>query len=98
MLLFRLEDPDAEEVKDFVQKQVNLTESVLKQCETREKLQKKLTEFYDYPKYDAPFREGDKFFYFHNTGLQPQKVLYMQVHQFFYASVYLYIYTLHTHN
>ncbi|XP_074379572.1 uncharacterized protein LOC141720834 [Apium graveolens] len=73
-----LEDPDAEEVKDFVQKQVNLTESVLKQCETREKLQKKLTEFYDYPKYEAPFREGDKFFYFHNTGLQPQKVLYMQ--------------------
>ncbi|KAK1388533.1 Prolyl endopeptidase [Heracleum sosnowskyi] len=73
-----LEDPDAEEVKDFVQKQVNLTESVFKQCETREKLQNKLTEFYDYPKYEAPFREGDKYFYFHNTGLQPQKVLYMQ--------------------
>ena len=75
LLVFRLEDPDAEEVKDFVQKQVDLTESVLKQCETREKLQKKLTELYDYPKYDAPFREGDKFFYFHNTGLQLSKVL-----------------------
>ncbi|XP_071712041.1 uncharacterized protein [Rutidosis leptorrhynchoides] len=73
-----LEDPEAEEVKEFVKKQVDLTESVLKQCETREKLHDKLTKFYDYPKYGAPFREADKYFYFHNSGLQPQKVLYMQ--------------------
>ncbi|KAK2995129.1 hypothetical protein RJ640_020769 [Escallonia rubra] len=73
-----LEDPDSEEVKDFVQKQVELTESVLKTCDTREKLREKLTKFYDYPKYDAPFKQGDKYFYFHNTGLQPQKVLYVQ--------------------
>lgn len=37
-VLDRLEDPEAEEVKDFVQKQVKLTESVLEKCETREKL------------------------------------------------------------
>ncbi|KAJ0789121.1 putative prolyl oligopeptidase [Helianthus annuus] len=73
-----LEDPDSEEVKEFVKKQVELTESVLNKCETKEKLHEKLTKFYDYPKYGAPFREGDKYFYFHNTGLQPQKVLYMQ--------------------
>ncbi|PWA78185.1 prolyl oligopeptidase family protein [Artemisia annua] len=52
-----LEDPDSEEVKDFVKKKVELTESVLKKCETR---------------------EADKYFYFHNSGLQPQKVMYMQ--------------------
>ncbi|WOG91377.1 hypothetical protein DCAR_0310626 [Daucus carota subsp. sativus] len=34
---------------------------------------------YDYPKYDAPFREGDKFYYFNYTGLQHQQVLYMQI-------------------
>ncbi|KAL8233312.1 hypothetical protein R6Q57_003090 [Mikania cordata] len=73
-----LEDPDSEETKEFVKKQVELTESVLKKCETREKLHDKLTKFYDYPKYSAPFREADKYFYFHNSGLQPQKVLYMQ--------------------
>ncbi|CAK9178360.1 unnamed protein product [Ilex paraguariensis] len=73
-----LEDPDSEETKEFVQKQVELTESVLKKCDTREKLREKLTKFYDYPRYDPPFRAGDKYFYFHNTGLQPQKVLYMQ--------------------
>lgn len=75
----RLEDPDSEEVKEFVKKQVELTDSVLKTCETREKLRDKLTKFYDYPKYGAPFREADKYFYFYNSGLQPQKVLYMQV-------------------
>lgn len=87
--MIRLEDPDAEEVKDFVQKQVNLTESVLEKCETRGKLVDKLTELYDYPKYDAPFKEGDKYFYFHNTGLQPQKVLYMQVSFFIFNLIKL---------
>ncbi|KAG7971553.1 hypothetical protein I3843_07G140000 [Carya illinoinensis] len=73
-----LEDPDAEEVKRFVQKQVKLTESVLEKCESREKLREKITKLFDYPRYDAPFRRGDKYFYFHNTGLQAQNVLYVQ--------------------
>ncbi|OIT27185.1 PREDICTED: prolyl endopeptidase-like [Nicotiana attenuata] len=73
-----LEDPDSEETKEFVEKQVNLTDSVLKTCETREKLREKITKLYDFPKYEVPFRAGDKYFYFHNSGLQPQKVLYVQ--------------------
>ncbi|XP_058225537.1 uncharacterized protein LOC131334513 [Rhododendron vialii] len=73
-----LEDPEAEEVKDFVQKQVKLTESVLEKCETREKLCEKITKLFDHPRYNAPFRRGDKYFYFHNTGLQSQNILYVQ--------------------
>ncbi|GFY95818.1 prolyl oligopeptidase family protein [Actinidia rufa] len=73
-----LEDPDADEVKDFVQKQVKLTESVLKKCDTREKLREKIKEGLDHPRYSAPFRRGNKYFYFHNTGLQAQSVLYVQ--------------------
>ncbi|XP_051123800.1 uncharacterized protein LOC127246444 [Andrographis paniculata] len=73
-----LEDPDSAETKDFVEKQMELTKSVLKTCDVREKLHEKLTKLYDFPKYNAPFREGDKYFYFHNTGLQPQTVLYVQ--------------------
>ncbi|KAG8654520.1 prolyl endopeptidase [Manihot esculenta] len=73
-----LEDPDAEEVKEFVQEQVKLTESVLKSCEAREKLSEKITKLFDHPRYDAPFKQGNKYFYFHNTGLQAQDVLYVQ--------------------
>lgn len=79
--MFRLEDPDAEEVKEFVQKQVKLTESVLEKCETREKLRQKITKLFDHPRYEPPFRRGDKYFYFHNTGLQAQNVLYVQVRE-----------------
>ncbi|KAK6939029.1 Peptidase S9A, N-terminal domain [Dillenia turbinata] len=73
-----LEDPDAEEVKDFVEKQVKLTDLVLSKCETREKLREKITKLFDFPRYDAPFKKGDKYFYSHNTGLQAQAVLYVQ--------------------
>jgi len=75
----RLEDPDAEEVKEFVQKQVKLTDSVLQECETRGKLRETITKLFDHPRYYAPFRRADKYFYFHNTGLQPQNILYVQV-------------------
>ncbi|RYR48721.1 hypothetical protein Ahy_A07g034786 isoform C [Arachis hypogaea] len=73
-----LEDPDVEEVKEFVEKQVQLTNSVLQQCETRSKLSEKITKLFDHPRYHAPFRRGDKYFYFHNSGLQPQDTLYVQ--------------------
>lgn len=79
MFIFRLENPDSEETKEFVGKQSELTDSVLKSCEARDKLREKLTQLFDFPKYEVPFRAGDKYFYFHNTGLQPQRVLYVQV-------------------
>ena len=78
-LMFRLEDPDAEEVKEFVQKQVKLTESVLDKCETRGKLREEITKLSSHPAYDAPIRRGDKYFYLHSTGLQT--VLYVQVRE-----------------
>ncbi|GJY33062.1 filament-like plant protein 7 isoform X2 [Tanacetum coccineum] len=44
---------------------VELTESVLKKCETGERLHDKLIKFYDYPKFGAPFRQADKLEMFH---------------------------------
>lgn len=73
-----LEDPDSEETKEFVQNQVKLTERVLKTCDARDKLHEKITKLFDHPRYEAPFRQGDKYFYFHNTGLQAQDILYVQ--------------------
>jgi hypothetical protein len=75
----RLEDPESPEVKEFVEQQVQLCNSVLKDCETRETLKAKVTVLYDYPRYGCPHKAGNHFFYSHNSGLQAQSVLYMQV-------------------
>ncbi|KAG6508390.1 hypothetical protein ZIOFF_033764 [Zingiber officinale] len=73
-----LEDPDAEEVKEFVEKQVALTNLVLAKYEEKEKLRQKITALFDHPRYDTPYERGGKCFYYHNTGLQAQSVLYVQ--------------------
>ncbi|XP_066930908.1 prolyl endopeptidase-like [Clytia hemisphaerica] len=73
-----LEDPDSSETKDFVEKQNELTKSVLETCETRDKFNKRMTKLYDYPKHGCPFRRGNRYFYYHNTGLQNQSPLYVQ--------------------
>ncbi|KAI3875824.1 hypothetical protein MKX03_023747 [Papaver bracteatum] len=73
-----LEDPESKETKDFVEKEANLTEELLKTCETREKLREQITKLFDHPRYDTPFKKGDKYFYYQNTGLQAQDVLYVQ--------------------
>lgn len=75
----RLEDPDSEETKEFVARQVELAETVLVGCPERENLRREITRLFDHPRHGAPFRRGNKYFYFHNTGLQAQSVLYMQV-------------------
>ncbi|GKC74252.1 prolyl endopeptidase-like protein, partial [Tanacetum coccineum] len=73
-----LEDPDSDEVKEFVEKQIQVTESVLKDCDFRERLRERLTKSFEYPRYGCPFQRGNKFFYFHNPGLHPHRILYMQ--------------------
>lgn len=73
-----LEDPDSEETRQFVEAQNKLTYSVLEKCEARAKFNSRLTELFDYPKYGCPFKRGNRYFYFHNTGLQAQSVLYVQ--------------------
>ncbi|XP_024991836.1 prolyl endopeptidase-like [Cynara cardunculus var. scolymus] len=73
-----LEDPDLEEVKEFVERQKKVTESVLGNCDSRERLRERLTKSFDYPRYGCPFRKGNKYFYFHNPGLHPHPILYLQ--------------------
>ncbi|KAI5069491.1 hypothetical protein GOP47_0015792 [Adiantum capillus-veneris] len=73
-----LENVDAEDVKEFVEAQRGLCNEVLNTCELRENLRDRIRALFDYPKYDCPFRRGNKYFYYHNTGLQAQSVLYIQ--------------------
>ncbi|XP_071110452.1 LOW QUALITY PROTEIN: prolyl endopeptidase-like [Haliotis cracherodii] len=73
-----LEDPDCEETKAFVEAQNELSKPFLDACPIREKLSSRITEVWDYPKYSCPGRHGEYFYYYHNTGLQNQSVLYAQ--------------------
>ncbi|ORY40997.1 prolyl endopeptidase-like protein [Rhizoclosmatium globosum] len=74
-----LEDPDAPETKAFVEAQNSLFQGFIKDSAVlRGKIEAKLTEMYNYERFGVPFKKGDNYYYFHNSGLQPQSVLYTQ--------------------
>lgn len=73
-----LENPDSEEVKSFVSQQNKLVRSFLSQSPIRDKFEKKMTQLMDYEKYGCPMKRGSDYYYFHNSGLQAQSVLYKQ--------------------
>ena len=72
-----LEDDNSAETKAWVEAQNKVTFDYLKTIPEREQLKKRLTELWDYEKYSAPFKEGGKYFYYKNDGLQNQSVLYV---------------------
>jgi prolyl oligopeptidase len=73
-----LEDSNSPETAQWVAAENAVTFDYLKQLPQREKLLARLTELWDYPKYSAPFKQGGRYFYFKNDGLQNQAVLYEQ--------------------
>ena len=72
-----LEDLDSEATADWVKRQNDVTMPYLEKLPMRDSINSRLTELWDYPKYSVPFKEGDRFFYRHNDGLQNQSVLYV---------------------
>ncbi|KAJ0182721.1 hypothetical protein K1T71_002090 [Dendrolimus kikuchii] len=73
-----LEDPDSNETKEFIEAENKITRPFLDACPIKSDLNERLTELWNYPKYSSPFRRGDRYFFFKNTGLQNQNVLYVQ--------------------
>jgi prolyl oligopeptidase len=71
-----LEDLDAPETEAWIQAQNQVTFAYLDQIPFREKIKERLTKLWNYERYSAPFKEGDRYFYFKNDGLQNQSVLY----------------------
>lgn len=71
-----LEDLDSPETKTWVEAQNQVTFSYLEQIPARKAIKERLTKLWNYERYSAPFKEGDRYFFFKNDGLQNQSVLY----------------------
>ena len=71
-----LEELDSEETKAWVEAQNKLSFGYLAGIPVRNALKDRITKLWNYEKYGVPFREGDRYFYFRNSGLQNQSVLY----------------------
>jgi prolyl oligopeptidase len=68
-----LEDVDAPDTKAWVAAQNEVTFGYLAAIP-----EQRLTDIWDYERYTTPFKEGSKYFFFKNDGLQNQSVLHMQ--------------------
>lgn len=66
-----------EEVADWVRHKNEESFGFLAAIPQRERIGKRLTELWDYEKYGSPFKQGGRYFYFKNDGLQNQDVLYV---------------------
>jgi prolyl oligopeptidase len=71
-----LEDDNSADTKSWVQAQNDVTEKFLAAMPQRELTKRLYTELYNYEKFGIPYREGRRYFWTRNDGLQQQSVLY----------------------
>ena len=71
-----LEDDMSQETGNWVAKQNETTFDYLNEIPFREQLKNRLTDLWDYEKISSPFREGNYTYFYKNTGLQNQSILY----------------------
>ena len=73
-----LEEANSTETAAWVEAENAVTFDYLRALPQRAPLIEKLTKIWDYPKFGAPFKEGGRYFYYQNSGLQNQSVLMVQ--------------------
>ena len=71
-----LEDLDSAETRAWVEAENKLSFGFLEAIPQRTPIKQRLTRLWNYEKYGIPFREGNRYFYTRNSGLQNQAVLY----------------------
>lgn len=69
---------ESEDVKKWVDSQNEVTFAYLQNIPERQLIEDRLTELWDFERYGMPNREGGRYFYSYNDGLQNQNVVYMQ--------------------
>jgi prolyl oligopeptidase len=73
-----MEDPDAKDTQAWVTKENELTRSYIDSYAAREAIEERLRTLFNYERFSIPVREGDRYFYTKNDGLQNQAPIYMQ--------------------
>jgi prolyl oligopeptidase len=71
-----LEDLDSTETCAWVEAENKLTFAFLESIPARTAIKDRLTKLWNYEKYGIPFKEGNRYFYTRNSGLQNQAVLF----------------------
>ncbi len=72
-----LEDADSDATKKFVAEENALTFSYLAKLPGRDAIKKRLTELWNYEKLSPIEKAGNHYFYYRNSGLENQSVLYV---------------------
>ena len=65
-------------VASWVEGENAVTFAYLDSIPERDLIKERLTELWDYERYGVPIKEGGRYFYRHNDGLQNQRVIYVQ--------------------
>ncbi len=73
-----LEDDHSAETAEWVKAENAVTFAYLDKIPFRAGLKERLEKLYNYPKYTAPYRRGEYYYFSKNDGLQNQSVLYRQ--------------------
>ncbi len=73
-----LENPDSPETEAWVTQQNAASRAWIDAVPDRRWLQDELTRLWNYPRSSVPEREGGRYFFYQNSGLQNQAVLSMQ--------------------
>ncbi len=71
-----LEDANSADTRSWVEAQNKVTHAWLDQIPRRAAIRNRLTQLWNFERYNTPFREGGRTFYTRNDGLQNQAVLY----------------------
>ncbi|MFQ5700332.1 MAG: prolyl oligopeptidase family protein [Acidobacteriota bacterium] len=71
-----LEDLDSPQTRAWIAAENKVTFGILDDIPARPRIRRRLTELWDYERYEIPLKAGDRYFFRKNDGLQPQSVLY----------------------
>ena len=71
-----LEDANSEPTRTWVEEENKVTFDFLRHIPSRDRIKERVTQLWDYEKFGVPDKEGGRYFFSKNTGLQNQSVIF----------------------